>query len=173
MVLICGDHNENARFTPSTLSRIYFPGSSNNSQWVCLYSDFNLRAPRSSWRTLMQWLNELTELLDAALQCNNHYLLSLDPPPQTVSPVINPAVFQRLPTKNPLLFFTPSDFGERPKVYIWRPTPSCDVSEQTPLWCETLYVSKRMQGWSLLLHCSAASTRWVFLSDAPSGHTVW
>lgn len=72
------------QLTRGTLSRIHFPGSSNNSLCAWLCSDFNLGTLRSCWRTLMFCLNELTVLLDAALQstgcspspttttCDNH-----------------------------------------------------------------------------------------------------
>lgn len=76
MVLICGGPNEGVWFTWSTQGRFYFPHSSNNSQWVCLCSDFNLRALRSCWRTLMFCLNELTVLVDTALQSTDSPLAS-------------------------------------------------------------------------------------------------
>lgn len=85
MLLICEDHNENARFTQGTQSEIHFPGRSNNSLWVCLCSDFNLWALRSCWRTLMFCLNESTVLLDTAPPVNR-------PPPLLIlSPAINTA----------------------------------------------------------------------------------
>lgn len=76
----CEDRNENAWLTRGSQGRIHFPGSSNNSLWARLCSDFNLWTLRSCWRTLMFCLNELTVLLDAALQsidsptCDNHHV---------------------------------------------------------------------------------------------------
>lgn len=170
MLLICEDHNENARFTRGTRSRIYFPGSSNNSLWACLCSDFNLWALRSCWRTLMFCLNELTVLLDTSpssqptpptnsVTCDKHHVSSAAP---------NSGSHARI-----YIFFFPSfnfvnDWKKNRTVVSRRA-----LSEQRPLWCVRLYVSKqRCTGCFLLPYSPATSSRWAFMSDAPSGHGV-
>ena len=175
MVLICGDHNENARFTRGTWSTIYFPGRGNNSLWACLCSDFNLWAPRSCWRTLMFCLNELTVLLDTALQSTESP--PPPPPPRILSPVINTVRAQRyqildhMPTKPIVVSLFPFNF-----VNDWNKYdcgfPLNSIRGESPLKCGAVCEQTTL-GWFLLPYSSTTSTRWAFMSDAPSGHGVW
>lgn len=136
MVLICEDHNENARFTRGTRSWIYFPGSSNNSLWACLCSDFNLRALRSCWRTLMFCLNELTVLLDTALQstgspptdsvtCDKHHVRSLAGTKILDHMLRKATFFSRLP------FNFINDWKKYGCCF-----PQCPIWAGSPLMCE-------------------------------------
>lgn len=158
----CNDHNENARFTRGTQSGICFPGSSNNSPWACLCSNFNLWALR---RTLMFCLNELTVPLDTALQ-------STDSPPPILSPVIITMRARWYQILDHLLrkatFFSPQ-LSEMTKKIWW--FPAVPYPSRSSLICEAVCEQATL-GWLLLPYSPATSSRWAFMSDAPSGHGV-